>query len=102
MNKILISLSSVLHFDLKLLDITPPEKQLGLLLQSYESKWPYASAQHNSFIETAHYGIPSYSRPLWINQIRDPLKRIVSHYYFFQALDIGHGKNVEYKVGRNC
>ena len=55
------------------------------LMFQYKQTWPYSSDQHWSFMDATHYWIPRDEIPLWINLVRDPVKRYASQFYFQRA-----------------
>ncbi|XP_002740642.1 uronyl 2-sulfotransferase-like [Saccoglossus kowalevskii] len=69
------------------------QAEFAFEVDSYDP--PFIYNRHVNFVDFARYGV---DQPYWINQIRDPLNRTVSFFYYTR---FGDGMSVRDTSGRN-
>ena len=73
--------------------------ELSFLWHHYKSPWPYSTDQHIMFVNTVeHYGLSEDERPNWFNIVRNPVQRLVSHYYFVQKMNPSTANQVRFSI----
>ena len=64
------------------------------LKHHYNKTWPLLASEHVPFINVEEFGLAQNLRPLWMSQVRDPVRRFISRFYFRQFTKFKNGSKV--------